>query len=31
MAALDALAALAETATLNNYIKPHVHDGDETA
>ncbi|RPJ75969.1 MAG: DNA mismatch repair protein MutS [Acidobacteria bacterium] len=29
MAALDALAALAETATLNNYIKPHVHDGDE--
>ena len=31
MAALDALAALAETATLNNYIKPHVHDGDEIA
>jgi len=29
MAALDALAALAETATLNNYIKPHVHDGDD--
>jgi DNA mismatch repair protein MutS len=29
MATLDALAALAETATLNNYIKPHVHDGDE--
>jgi DNA mismatch repair protein MutS len=29
MAALDALSALAETATFNNYIKPHVHDGDE--
>ena len=29
VAALDALAALADTATLNNYIKPHVHDGDE--
>ena len=23
------LAALAETAAVNNYIKPHVHDGDE--
>jgi DNA mismatch repair protein MutS len=31
LAALDALAALAETATLSNYIKPHVHDGDELA
>jgi DNA mismatch repair protein MutS len=29
VAALDALAALAETATINNYTKPHVHDGDE--
>ena len=29
LAALDALAALAETATINNYTKPHVHDGDE--
>jgi DNA mismatch repair protein MutS len=29
LAALDTLAALAETATLSNYIKPHVHDGDE--
>jgi DNA mismatch repair protein MutS len=29
IAALDALAALAETATINNYTKPHVHDGDE--
>jgi DNA mismatch repair protein MutS len=29
LAALDALAALAETATLCNYTKPHVHDGDE--
>jgi DNA mismatch repair protein MutS len=29
VAALDALAALAETATLCNYTKPHVHDGDE--
>jgi len=29
MATLDVLAALAETATLNNYTKPHVHEGDE--
>jgi DNA mismatch repair protein MutS len=29
LAALDVLAALAEGAALNNYIKPHVHDGDE--
>ena len=29
LAALDALGALAETAAVNNYIKPHVHDGDE--
>ena len=29
LAALDVLAALADAASLNNYIKPHVHDGDE--
>jgi DNA mismatch repair protein MutS len=29
IAALDALAGLAETAAINNYTKPHVHDGDE--
>ena len=29
LAALDVLAALAEDAAVNNYIKPHVHDGDE--
>jgi DNA mismatch repair protein MutS len=29
LAALDVLAGLAETAALANYIKPHVHDGDE--
>ena len=29
IAALDVLAALAETAAVNNYTKPHVHDGDE--
>ena len=29
LAALDVLGALAETAAVNNYIKPHVHDGDE--
>jgi DNA mismatch repair protein MutS len=29
LAALDVLAALAEGAALNNYIKPHMHDGDE--
>jgi DNA mismatch repair protein MutS len=31
LATLDVLAALAETSTVNNYIKPHVHDGDEIA
>jgi DNA mismatch repair protein MutS len=31
LAELDTLAALAETATLSNYIKPHVHEGDELA
>src|SRR5229473_1806822 len=29
LASLDVLAALAEDAAVNNYIKPHVHDGDE--
>ncbi len=29
LAALDVLATLAEDAAVNNYIKPHVHDGDE--
>jgi DNA mismatch repair protein MutS len=29
LAALDVLAALADTAAINNYIKPHVHDRDE--
>jgi DNA mismatch repair protein MutS len=29
LATLDVLAALAETAALCNYIKPHVHEGDE--
>jgi len=29
IATLDVLAGLAETASLNNYTKPHVHDGDE--
>src|SRR5258708_17558893 len=29
LATLDVLGALAEAAALNNYIKPHVHDGDE--
>jgi DNA mismatch repair protein MutS len=29
LATLDVLAALAETATVNNYTKPHVHEGDE--
>jgi DNA mismatch repair protein MutS len=29
LAALDALAALAEAAAVGNYTKPHVHDGDE--
>jgi DNA mismatch repair protein MutS len=31
LAALDVLAALAETATVSNYTKPHVSDGDEIA
>jgi DNA mismatch repair protein MutS len=31
VAALDALAGLAETASVGNYTKPHVHDGDEFA
>ncbi len=31
LAALDVLAGLAEIAALSNYIKPHVHDGDELA
>ncbi len=30
LAALDALAAFAEAAAVGNYIKPHMHDGDET-
>jgi DNA mismatch repair protein MutS len=29
LAAVDALAGLAETAVLRNYTKPHVHDGDD--
>jgi DNA mismatch repair protein MutS len=29
LAALDVLAGLAETAAVANYIKPHVHDGDD--
>jgi DNA mismatch repair protein MutS len=29
LAALDVLASLAEAAAINNYIKPHMHDGDE--
>jgi DNA mismatch repair protein MutS len=31
LAALDVLAALAETAALHNYIKPQMHAGDELA
>ena len=31
LAALDVLAALAETAAVNNYTKPLMHDGDELA
>jgi DNA mismatch repair protein MutS len=31
LASLDVLAALADCASHNNYIKPHVHDGDELA
>jgi DNA mismatch repair protein MutS len=29
LASLDVLASLAEVAAVSNYIKPHVHDGDE--
>ena len=29
LAALDVLAAFAENAAASNYIKPHVHDGDD--
>ena len=29
LSGLDVLAALAETAAIANYTKPHVHDGDE--
>src|SRR5687767_6978898 len=29
LATLDVLGALAETATIANFTKPHVHDGDE--
>jgi len=29
LAALDVLATLADVAANNNYIKPHIHDGDE--
>jgi DNA mismatch repair protein MutS len=29
VAGLDVLAGLADTAALNNYTKPHVHEGDE--
>jgi DNA mismatch repair protein MutS len=31
LSALDVLAALAEDAAVGNYIKPHVHDGDDMA
>jgi DNA mismatch repair protein MutS len=31
LAALDVIAALAETAAVNNYTKPLMHDGDELA
>ncbi len=30
LAALDALAAFGEAAAVGNYIKPHVHEGDDT-
>ena len=29
LATLDVLAALAETAAVSNFTKPHIHDGDE--
>ena len=31
LAVLDVLAALADVASVRNYTKPHVHDGDEMA
>src|SRR5262245_32591493 len=31
LSTLDVLAALGEVGAVNNYIKPHVHDGDELA
>ena len=31
LAVLDVLGALADTASVRNYTKPHVHDGDEMA
>jgi DNA mismatch repair protein MutS len=31
LAGLDVLSAFAEAAAVNNYTKPHVHDGDEMA
>ena len=31
LASLDVLAALADGAAVNNYTKPHVHDGDDLA
>ena len=31
LASLDVLASLADVAAINNYTKPHVHDGDEIA
>ncbi len=31
LAALDVLAALADVASVRNYTKPHVHEGDEMA
>ena len=31
LASLDVLATFAEDAAVNNYIKPHMHDGDEMA
>ncbi len=31
LAVLDVLAALADVASIRNYTKPHVHDGDEMA
>ena len=31
LAVLDVLGALADTASVRNYTKPHIHDGDEMA